>query len=64
MVGTWKGFKVRHVLASERDRHARATIAANIPGARIYNDVAKRPLDHTTAVQIYVAGFPLSLIHI
>ena len=52
------GVSFEHVFASDKDKHARATIEANFKPSRISEDVLQRDHLQAPGCDLYVAGFP------
>jgi len=52
------GVNFSHKFSCDVDSHARATINANFPPEKMYDDITTRDNESTPSVQLYVAGFP------
>jgi len=52
------GVAFKHVFSCDIDRHARATIQANFPHGRMYEDCTARDNVEAPSCDVYVAGFP------
>jgi len=52
------GVPFKHVFSCDIDRNARATIQANFPHGKMYEDVTTRDNTKTPYSDVYVAGFP------
>jgi len=52
------GVNFNHRFSCDIDRHARATIEANFPDSRMYEDVTARDNAEAPHCDLYVAGFP------
>jgi len=52
------GVKYEHAFSCDICKFARATIEANFPAKRMYEDLTKRDNSTAPAVDVYIAGFP------